>query len=58
MNSPYKENLNFDESGKTSVNLHPPVLREKDIKNIESSEMFFARKLDMEVDAKPFPHFC
>ncbi len=65
MLSPYKNWLNFDSSGKSysltyrkvSINNHPPILTYNDIEEIEKSDMFFARKIDVNTDRKIMDYF-
>lgn len=65
MLSPYKDWLKFDSNGKShsltyrklSVNNHPPILNVDDIPQIEKSDCFFARKIDINTDSEIIEYF-
>ncbi len=64
MNSPFANRIHFiDGEGKSLVyirkfiNNHPPTFTMNDIKELESSGAFFARKFDISVDSKVVDYF-
>ncbi len=65
MQSKYRDRIVFNGFKSKSLtflkemdeNMHPPILKMGDVKAIEESECFFARKFDVNVDSKIVEHF-